>query len=500
MKDKVIFAGAGPGAADLITLRAKKAIEEADYIIYAGSLVNPEILKYAKEKAIKINSANLNLMEVIDLMKQAVSEGKSILRLHTGDPCIYGAISEQMNELDKCNINYEVIPGVSSVFAAAAELKSELTMPGITQSVILTRISGRTPVPEQESLKKLASNDATIALFLSISELEGLTKELLIAGRSKETPIAVVYRATWGNQIIVRGTLSDIAEKVVSAGIKRQAMIIVGKALSKTGNHSLLYDKNFSHGYRKNNNFQGKTAIYAITEKGCYKAQEINEGLEYSEPFIPERFVYKFNNLNSFPKDGFTKTLNSNWKLYDAHIFVMASGIVVRKIAPLIKNKITDPAVVVCDELGNNVISLVGGHIAGANRLAKKVAGITNGNAIITTATDVNNILAFDELASIYNWKIVNPESIKTFNSILLEKRNIDVLIPEEIYKEYYSDFSNIRLIKNTSNITGDGVVLLNSKIKEINNIPVLSFKSKKYAIGIGCRKDAIYEEIDKAV
>ena len=328
-KHKVLIAGAGPGAMDLITLRAFEAIKNADVIIYAGSLVNPKLLENAKLECEKFNSALMSLPEVIEVIKKAALSGKLVLRLHTGDPAMYGAISEQMNELDNLNIEYEIIPGVSSVFASSAALRTELTMPGITQTLILTRRAGRTPVPEEEHLSRLAQNNASLAIFLSIGDIPGMVKDLCNAGRSIDTPVAVVYRVSWENQKIVRGTLADIAEKVEQAGIKRQAMIIVGEALNRNGELSKLYHNNFAHGYRGNKNsekFKGSVAIYAITEQGCHKAAEIKEGLtNRSQIFIPERFSSLYDKFTSFPPKNLEKIIAGNWKRFDAHIFIMAT-------------------------------------------------------------------------------------------------------------------------------------------------------------------------------
>lgn len=251
MSEKIIFAGAGPGAPDLITLRCRDAIAAADLIVYAGSLVNPEILKYARETCEIRDSADMNLEEIIAAMKQGIEKGQKVVRLHTGDPSMYGAITEQMNELDKLGIDYEVIPGVSSVFASAAAVKTELTLPGVSQSVILTRRAGRTPVPEGQNIVDFAKHGATMGIFLSVSDIEGLIAELIEGGYPEETAAAVIYRVTWDDEKIIRGTLADIAEKVRDSQISRQAMILVGDAIAKCGDKSLLYDKNFSHGYRQ---------------------------------------------------------------------------------------------------------------------------------------------------------------------------------------------------------------------------------------------------------
>ena len=222
MSGSITFVGASPGAPDLITLRGAAALRDADLVIYAGSLVNEELLELAPNARL-VNSAKLALPEVLREMREAYEQGGHVVRLHTGDPAIYGAVSEQFRELDRLGIPYSVVPGVSSAFAAAAALKVELTMPGLSQSVILTRDAGRTPVPEKEALDQLAAHGSTMCIFLSVGEMESLVKKLLSAGRSPSTPAAVVYRASWPNEQIVRGTLSDIAQKVADAGIQRQS-------------------------------------------------------------------------------------------------------------------------------------------------------------------------------------------------------------------------------------------------------------------------------------
>lgn len=502
MSGKVIFAGAGPGAVDLITLRGKEAIENADVIIYAGSLVNPELLNFAKETAEKYSSAGIDLDEVISIIKKSVEDGKKVLRLHTGDPSIYGAIAEQMDELDSLGIDYEVIPGVSSALAAAAELKLEMTLPGITQSAIFTRRAGRTPVPEKEKLETLAANNATMAIFLSISDIDGLIEELISAGRSPNSPIAVVYRASWPNQKIVRGTLKNISEKVREAGISRQAMIITGEALARQGEKSLLYAENFAHGYRgtkKQKLFKGTVAVYAVTEKGCHKAAEIAEGLPEASLFLPERYSKNFSAASGYEQGTLKKLTEENWHNFDGHIFVMACGIVVRHIAPLIKSKLSDPAVAVCDENGSNCISLLSGHLGGANRLSEMVVGITGGKAVITTATDSNNLTSFDELAAVNVWEITNPRNIKILNTMLLEDKKIDMLIPENIFEEYYKDRKNLRLIESPEKINSDGAVLLNAKPGN-REIPCLLLETGKVSLGIGCRKNTTCGEIEEAV
>lgn len=464
MNNKVIFAGAGAGAPDLLTLRCAKALERADLVIYAGSLVNPEVLHLCPAACRLVDSAKLNLDQVIKLIREAVARKQSVVRLHTGDPSMYGAISEQMNRLDELGIDFEVIPGVSSIFAAAAELKCELTMPGISQSLILTRTSGKTPMPERETVANFAATGATMAFFLSAGNPETLTTELLEAGVAAETPAAVVYRASWPNQKIIRGTVADLAEKTTAAGINRQALVLIGRVLERSGNLSLLYNKHFSHGYRsqrKDEFFAGDIALYAMSEEGYAKSLEIATGLDSAKIFIPERILKAGDTTQSFAPGQLGQLLEKNWKRFAGHLFIAAAGIAVRKIAPLLKNKTSDPAVVVCDENGAQVISLVGGHIAGANRLARKVAAITGGQAIITTATDTRGLVAFDELAARQGWRIENPKNIKIFNAALLDNEMIDIFLPEEIFQRHYLNKSELIKVSTVAEIKAGLAVVL---------------------------------------
>ncbi len=245
----IYFLGAGPGDPDLITVKGKKKIEEADIIIYAGSLVNPALLKCAKAGAQIYDSAGMTLEEVLTVMVEGVSEGKTIARVHTGDPSVYGAIREQMDALEKRQLDYEVIPGVSSFLAAAAALKREYTLPGVTQTVILTRMEGRTAVPAGEKIEDLARHNATMVIFLSVGMIAELVNRLK-AGYPDSTPIAVVYKASWPEQKIVQGTLQDIAEKVQREGIRKTALVVVGQFLGDAYELSKLYDRNFTHEFR----------------------------------------------------------------------------------------------------------------------------------------------------------------------------------------------------------------------------------------------------------
>lgn len=248
----VYFVGAGSGAADLITVRGARLLAQADQIIYAGSLVNPELLEYRKEGCVIHNSANMTLEEVVSAIQEAECEKKMTVRLHTGDSSIYGAIREQMDALDQLEIPYEVCPGVSSFCGAAAALQLEYTLPGISQSVIITRLEGRTPVPEREKLASLASHQATMVIFLSAGMTERLQQELLAGGYPESTPAAIVYKATWPEEKKILCTVGTLAESAKREKISKTALILVGDVISHSSyERSKLYDPGFTTGFRK---------------------------------------------------------------------------------------------------------------------------------------------------------------------------------------------------------------------------------------------------------
>lgn len=245
------FVGAGPGAPDLITMRGAAYLRQADVVIYAGSLVNPALLGLCRESCRCYNSAEMTLEEVISVMQRAEQEGKMTLRLHTGDPCLYGAIREQMERLDALGIAYDDTPGVSSFCGAAAAICGEYTLPGVSQSVIITRMEGRTPVPAGERLAKLAEHGATMVLFLSAGLLEKVQEELLQGAYQVDTPAAIVYKATWPEERVLHCTVGTLASCAAEAGIRKTALILVGDFLKGTGERSKLYDPSFTTEFRE---------------------------------------------------------------------------------------------------------------------------------------------------------------------------------------------------------------------------------------------------------
>lgn len=489
--NKIIIVGAGPGAEDLITLRGAKALQEADFVLYAGSLVNPQLLKHCKKECVIKDSANMNLKEQVSNMLAFAKDNKKVVRLHTGDPAIYGAINEQIRLIKAEGCEIEIVPGVSSVFGATARLGIELTSPEISQSVVLTRTPGRTPMPEKEKASAFAKTGATLVFFLSTGKLDDLMEDLHKNGDlSLDTPVAVVYRATWEEECILRGTIADISQKVEEAGFGRQALIFVGKALQgqEDKNVSKLYEKTFSHGYRNNlqrEYFQGTCALYAFSKQGLAKAKEITQGLNLPTQIYS---VYEDEQAITIQKGNITNLISQNWNSFDAHIFIGATGIAVRSIAPCLEHKSYDPAVLSCSDSGSHIISLVSGHIGGANRLARKIARITGGQACISTATDTNNKTGIDEIAMELNARILNPKAIKTINTKLLHNEPLDFIGDKQIYEQNFERLG-IHYITEKNNNSCIYLDFVDEE-KAYSDEENLYLSTKSFVLGIGCRKN----------
>ncbi|MDE1867567.1 MAG: precorrin-4 C(11)-methyltransferase [Thaumarchaeota archaeon] len=248
---KVYFVGCGPGDPELITVKAKKLIQKADVVVYSGSLIPPEIVKLCK-KAELYDAAKLVREDIFKILHDNALKGKLVVRLHDGDPSIYGAIREQTDNLKKEGIEFEVVPGITSFLASAAVLGCELTLPGVTQTIIVTRAESRTKVPTREKISELAKHKATMIFYLSVHLISDIVKETIKGGYSKSTPVAVVYRASWNDEKVIKGTLENIAKKIRDEKITKTAIIIIGEIVNpKHYEYSRLYDKTFSNGYRK---------------------------------------------------------------------------------------------------------------------------------------------------------------------------------------------------------------------------------------------------------
>lgn len=425
-KGQVYFVGAGAGDPGLLTLKGRDLIAAADVIVYAGSLVNPETLAHAKPDAEKRNSAGMKLDEQVAIMKTAVSQQKLVVRLHTGDPSIYGAIFEQMRQLREANVPFEIVPGVSSGLAAAAALGIEYTLPGDTQTVIFTRQSGRTPVPDRENLRSLAAHRTSLVIFLSAGMVDKVVEELYAAGYAPETPVAIAFRVSWPDERILRGTLGDIAQQVHEAEITHHALIVVSPALDETKTtvapDSHLYGTAFDDAQRS-----ASVAIVTLTKNGTATGKRLLATLPDAILYAPERFMTATERVKPY-SISVRQVLQSAFQEHQLLVCIMASGIVVRDIAPLLRSKHQDPGVVVLDEAGRHAISLLSGHKGGANALAKQVAGSLGGTAVLTTASDVQGLPAVDLLGQAWGWQIERRDRLTAVSAALVNGQPIGVV------------------------------------------------------------------------
>lgn len=520
----VTIVGAGPGASDLITLRGRNALRQADVVLYAGSLVSPEQLGVCPPHCRLYDSARLTLEEQVALMAEAARAGQRVVRLHTGDPAMYGATNEQATALAREGIGVRVVPGVSSVFAAAAALGCELTSPEICQSVVLTRTPGRTPMPAGEDAAAFARTGATLVFFLSAGRIDSLMRHLMEeGGLAPDTPAALAYRVSWPEERILRGTVGDLARRAQEAGIGRQALILVGRALgdmaADDGDHAVsrLYDSHFSHGYRNtlpHEAFAGACALYAFTRRGLACALSLAAGLglpcRLYATLPPEDVaavpVADMSDLSLppvLPLDGpeLDAQLARGWQAFAAHIFVGATGIAVRKIAPLLRDKTCDPAVICVSESGAHVISLASGHLGGANRLARRAARITGGQAVISTATDLNGLPAFDELAALTRARLLNADAVRPLHAALLRGLPVDFCGPEEIFAAHLAALPNLRRIDRPEAATAEQAVIWcetdgAALRRRCPARHVLVAESRCLVLGLGCRRGLSPEEL----
>lgn len=521
----VHFVGAGPGACDLITVRGMNRIKEADVIIYAGSLVNPALLSYAKADCKIYNSAHMTLDAVVDVMREAEAAGKGTVRLHTGDPSLYGAIREQMDLLDEYGIAYDVCPGVSAVFGAAASLACEYTLPDVTQTLILTRAEGKTPVPEKENLRSLAAHRASLVLYLSSGLARKVRQELLIGGYAEDTPVAVVYKATWPEEKIIRTTLAKLPEDMEAAGITKTALIIVSPALGSIYEKSKLYDAAFATEYRGATEIAlpaGIRRVLLITcsVRGYATMQKLAKKLENisGAEIIAKVKCEALQEVSM--KETVKACVDEYFEQVDAIVFVTASGIAVRSVAEHLTHKSKDPAIVCMDECSKHVISLVSGHAGGANALTQMLADVMWATPVITTATDVEGQFSIDDYAREHNLVVTDWAKAKAISAEVLATGAKPVWVDEaevsqeeeknacEICKEQKSTGIDVGKIENDGCENEIGVQKLQIGSHQVVITPqdvsvdaqTLQLIPRCIVAGVGCKKGIPVDKIEHAV
>lgn len=503
------FIGAGPGDPELLTLKARRLIAEADVILYTGSLIGQAVLQHARPDALRLDTAGMKLEEQIAHMQAAAQQGRRVARLHTGDPSIYGAIYEQLQAIQALGLPWRITPGVSSAFAAAAALGIEYTVPGVTQTLIFTRMPGRTPVPESERLRDLAAHRTGLVIFLSAGMIEQIVDELRAAGYPPDTPIAVVQRATWPDERIVRGALADIAARCLAAEVTHHALVIVTPALNQSAagaQRSHLYGAAQSLPAR-----QPTTAIVTLTRNGARTGLRLSAVLPDAVLYAPARFAPPARAVPSGAQhvaytESVRQVLQSAFRSHTALVCVMASGIAVRELGPLLSSKHDDPGVVVVDEQGRFAISLIGGHAGGANHLARQVAEALGGQAVITTASDGQALPALDLLGQQYGWRLASGESMTAVIGALVNGDPLGLVqeAGDESWQPQPLPFNLLRfdsieaLVEARQSVSA--ALLITHRQPPALDMPAVVYHPPCLTIGVGCNRGASADEIGAAI
>ncbi len=523
----VHFVGAGPGAADLITVRGAELLRKADIIIYAGSLVNRELLSYAPETAKIYDSKDMNLQQIIEVMKDAENAGLETVRLHTGEPSLYGAVREQMDELDKLGIEYDSCPGVSAAFGAAAALNLEYTLPEVSQSLIITRMEGRTGVPERESIESFAAHNASMAIYLSAGMLEELSARLINGGYRPDTPAAIVYKATWPEEKKFVTTIAQMAETAKKEGIRNHAVVLVGDAVGhEKYDKSKLYSDGFTTEFRTAGVVNNIDELGTVGDDVTVKQDRVGEAIQkeiygkvinrFAETDIfvftdrAEKLADKVKEIMSdlgncdtaifrCRMDEVKKRLSYSFDEKRAAVFISATGIAVRAVADYVKDKLSDSPAIVISEDGRYVIPLLSGHMGGANNLATAIADRLGAFKVITTATDISGGFQLDNYAKSHQLHIMDRDIIKQIADISLSKR-YDALTENDNKAANNKHMSSKIGDDHDNPDHADGYN--EDHVKEIVKKLICegSLKPKKYYLGIGCRRGKAYGDIRKAV
>ncbi len=399
---KVYIVGAGPGDPELITLKGKKLLEQADLVVYAGSLVNPELLEFCKASCVKVNSHGKRLEEIVDLMSSEAKSGKLVVRLASGDPSLYGSLKEMKEELESKGVAVEVVPGVSSLFAGMATIREEFTVPDGPQSLVVTRLSGKTTVRPEESLERFAATGASIALFLSAHKMDEIKKRALKAGLPPETPVVIAYKASWPEERVVETTLGELRQV---EDITQSAIIYILPGRLLKGKRSYLYGGKSTANQSK---YADSVCIIPVSNAGEETAEKIKES---------------FPNAEILRGKSLSERVESAWKAKQPIVFVGPLGVAVRLVSPFVKDKRSDPPVVVVDIAGSFSVSLIGGH-HGANKLARRIASAIGAVPVITTGTEVLGLPSIEELAEERGLEILGGNT-KSFNARVVNRKPV---------------------------------------------------------------------------
>ena len=423
----VYIVGAGPGDPDLMTVRARRVLRAADLVLYADSLVDPRILDLVAEAAAVRGTSGMTLEPIVARMVEAARAGQVVARVHSGDPGVYGAIAEQLARLEDAGVPWEIVPGVPSPMAAAAALGCEMTVPGVAQSIVFCRVTGRTPMPEGQDLRALARPGVSLCVFLSAGYGAEMVAALRDGGVGDETPAVIAEKVSWPDERTSWGTVGDLEQRLRDLGVRRHALVLVGPAFARASTRlrSSLYSPTHAHVFRPRGDVQATrdrdaVAVYALTSAGAGVAQRIAASVAGARLHLPQRLAAAVDGavVEESPARAVVARLMGSC---GAVVLVMATGAAVRLAAPHLEDKLRDPSVVAVDDRGRFVVPLAGAHAGGGNALARRVATALGATAVVTTAGDGRPWPALDDLAAHRGWRVEDPRQLAHAGAALLD-------------------------------------------------------------------------------
>lgn len=506
---RVYFVGAGPGDASLLTRQAVSLLRHADLVVSADSLVMADVAAISGARAEVVGSAGMTLEEVMERMLTAARRGAVVVRLHSGDPSVYGALAEQLRLLRDEGVPYEIVPGVSSAFAAAAALGTELTQPGGAQTVIFTRHGTRVPTPERERLRELARTRSTLCIFLSVAAAREVQRELLAAGLSPETPAAIAYRVSWPDELVIRTTVGGLVDVVREHRLRRQALMLVGQALGAGEQRSHLYDPGHAHIHRRRRTARipgiaGDLALVAVSRPGLDLAHRLRRAGAHPDVYAPHALAAPGD--TAFDAAG--TCVKALFRARRPLIVFMALGAAVRLLARELGDKATDPPVVVVDDAGAFAVSLLGGRSAHANRLAEWTAAVLGARLVVTTAAERLGLPAIDDALGARGWwvssgrlarleaAVVNGEQIGFYGPGLRPPRARQGRAPDSRPR-----WHRVRQL-NADGTTPNGSTGLAVTDRELTTVPRdwVLVRPRRIVVGVGCAVAAEAGELWEAV
>ena len=508
----VYVVGAGPGDPDLMTVRARRVLESAELVLYADSLVDPRILEVVAESAQVRGTSGMTLEPIVARMVEAARAGQVVARVHSGDAGVYGAVAEQLARLEEAGVDWEIVPGVPSPMAAAAALGCEMTVPGVAQSIVFCRVTGRTPMPAGQDLRAHARPGASLCIFLSA----GYGAEMVAALRSgdvaDDTPAVIAEKVSWPDERMSWGTVGDLESRLHDLGVRRHALVLVGPAFTRASTRlrSSLYSPEHAHVFRP----RGETArtrdrdavaVYAITADGADVARRIAAALPGARVHLPARLASTVPGAvaEQSPARAVVARLMGE---AGALVVVMATGAAVRLAAPHLEDKLRDPSVVAVDDRGRFVVPLAGAHAGGGNELARRVAAAIDATAVVTTASDGRSWPALDDLAAHRGWRVEDPRQLAHAGAALLDGDPVglvqecgDPVDEAGTWPDTLRRFGGIEALRRNASSLRAAIVVTDRSVSEVPPGWLL-LRPPTLVLGVGCEAGVPRAEVASAV